>query len=202
MSHLEDRAVAEIQAAFAARALLYQRLDIQLAHAVSKLGRRIAAAFCSGRKLLTCGNGGSAAEAQHLAEELIGRFRSSRRPLPALALTSDGTALTCIANDFGYDDVFARQIAGLANEDDIVLMLSTSGNSGNLIAAARMARTVGAIPTALLGRDGGALAKLCDHTVVIPEQRSDLIQEAQLTVVHMLCALIERDLGLAGVEPL
>lgn len=180
------------------RVAAYKLLDNSFAATVVELGVAVARTFRSGGKLLTCGNGGSAAEAQHLAEELIGRFRSDRAALPALALTSDGTALTCIANDFGFEHVFARQVQGLARPGDTVIALSTSGNSPNLLAALQAARLVGATTAGLLGGDGGALRALCDHTVIIPAQRSDVIQEVQLTVVHLLCAIIEQELGMVS----
>jgi D-sedoheptulose 7-phosphate isomerase len=188
----------EIMASFVARAALYQQLDADFAHSLEALGERLAGTLSAGGKLLTCGNGGSAAEAQHLAEELVGRFRQDRRPLAALALTSDGTALTCIANDFGYADVFARQVLALARPGDLVLALSTSGNSENLVRALQAAREVRATTAALLGGDGGRLRALCDLALVVPSTRSDLIQELHLTSVHLLCALVERQLGLAA----
>lgn len=180
------------------RAAAYKLLDNSFAATVAELGVAVAKTFRSGGKLLTCGNGGSAAEAQHLAEELIGRFRNDRAALPALALTSDGTALTCIANDFGFEHVFARQVQGLARPGDTVIALSTSGNSPNLLAALQAARLVGATTAGLLGGDGGALRALCDHIVIIPAQRSDVIQEVQLTVVHLLCAIVEQELGMVS----
>jgi D-sedoheptulose 7-phosphate isomerase len=193
-------AADEITAAFAARAELYSRLDAAFSASVEALAGALSTTFRQGGKLLTCGNGGSAAEAQHLAEELIGRFRQNRRPLPALALTADGTALTCIANDFGYADVFARQIEALARPGDLVLALSTSGNSENLLRALTSARKRGATTAALVGGQGGLLPSLCDYVVLVPSTRSDMIQEVQLTLVHLLCALTERHLQLAGPQ--
>ncbi len=189
--------LATIQAAITSRSRFYATLDGTLAEEIMHLGQCIAQQLAQGGKLLTCGNGGSAAEAQHLAEELVGRFRRDRRPLAGLALTSDGTALTCIANDFGYDQVFARQVSALARPGDVVLAISTSGNSPNVLHALEAAHEVGAIAAGLIGRDGGSLRALCDYAVVIRDQRTEYIQEAHLMVVHLLCAIVEQQLGLA-----
>ncbi|MEO7911288.1 MAG: SIS domain-containing protein [Roseiflexaceae bacterium] len=148
-------------------------------------------ALLSGHMLLTCGNGGSATDAQHLAEELIGRYRTNRRALPAIALTADSAALTCIANDFGYDAVFARQIEGLARPGDLLLCFSTSGNSPNISAALRAARACGAATIALLGKDGGAARGLADHALVVESDDTAHIQAAHLQVLHYICELVE-----------
>jgi D-sedoheptulose 7-phosphate isomerase len=145
--------------------------------------------------LLTCGNGGSATDAQHLAEELIGRYRSNRRPLPAVALTADSAALTCIANDFGYDDVFSRQIEALARPGDLLLCFSTSGNSPNVLAALRAARGRGAGTIALLGKDGGAAKDLADLALVVAADDTARIQEAHLQVLHYICEVVEIAVG-------
>ena len=140
----------------------------------------------------TCGNGGSAAEAMHLAEELIGRYAGSDRPpLPAVCLNADATALTCIANDFGYDAVFARQCAALLTERDVLVVLSTSGNSPNVVNAAEAARQRGATVIGLLGKGGGACAEACDHVLVVDSDDSAHVQEAHLVIVHLICEAIE-----------
>jgi D-sedoheptulose 7-phosphate isomerase len=145
-----------------------------------------------GQLLLTCGNGGSATDAQHLAEELIGRYRSNRRALPAIALTADSAALTCIANDFGYDHVFARQVEALARSGDVVLCFSTSGNSPSILAALRAARARGATSVALLGKDGGAAHGLADLALVVASEDTARIQEAHLQVLHYICEVVEQ----------
>ncbi|MCH1611084.1 MAG: D-sedoheptulose 7-phosphate isomerase [Luminiphilus sp.] len=151
----------------------------------------------SGHKLLICGNGGSAADAQHMAAELVGRFIADRPALAAIALTTDTSALTAIANDYGYDDVFSRQVAGLANSGDVLLAISTSGQSASVLAACKTAHSLGCSVLGLSGRDGGALNEACDASVVAPATETAHIQECHIVVIHLLCALIEKGLGLA-----
>lgn len=158
---------------------------------IEAIAARVRDTVLGGHLLLTCGNGGSATDAQHLAEELIGRYRANRRALPAVALTADSAALTCIANDFGYDAVFARQIEGLARPGDLLLCFSTSGNSANILAALRAARARGAGTIALLGKDGGAAKDLADLALVVATGDTARIQEAHLQVLHYICEVIE-----------
>ncbi|HWH73651.1 MAG TPA: D-sedoheptulose 7-phosphate isomerase [Methylibium sp.] len=157
-----------------------------------------AAARClqQGGKLLFCGNGGSAADAQHLAAELTGRFIKDRRPLAAIALTTDTSALTSIANDYRFDDVFVRPLRGLARAGDCLVAISTSGNSKNVIEAVRAARELGVATIGLLGRDGGTLRELCDHPIVVPSEVTARIQEAHILIGHTLCGAVEHALGL------
>lgn len=145
-----------------------------------------------GRKVLAAGNGGSAAEAMHLAEELSGRYRSNRRALPGLALCADCTALTCIGNDFGFDEVFSRQIEAFATDGDLVALFTTSGNSENLLRAARAARARGASVLSFTGPGGGALAGLSDILLAVPEaDRSAHVQEAHQVLLHALLEKVE-----------
>jgi D-sedoheptulose 7-phosphate isomerase len=144
-----------------------------------------------GGTLYTCGNGGSAAQAMHLAEELIGRYRSSRPPFRAICLNADPTALTCIANDFGFEQVFARQCEALLSERDVLIAFSTSGNSENVMAALRAARSRRATAIGLLGRDGGRCAELCDHALIVPAHDSAHVQEAHQVALHLLCEAME-----------
>jgi D-sedoheptulose 7-phosphate isomerase len=168
---------------------------IQSLSAQAELIERIAAQACdtllAGRLVLTCGNGGSATDAQHLAEELIGRFRGNRRALPAVALTADTAALTCIANDFGYEQVFARQVEALARPGDLLVCFSTSGNSPNIVAALQAARARGAQSVALLGKDGGAARGLADLALIVASDDTARIQEAHLQVLHYICEVVE-----------
>ena len=164
---------------------------------IEHLSQRCVAALSRGNKLLICGNGGSAADAQHLAAELVGRFVADRRALAAIALTPDTSALTAIANDYGYDAVFSRQVAGLAQKGDVLLGISTSGQSASVLAACETARSMGCDVLGLTGRDGGALRAQCDAVVVAPAEETAHIQECHIVVVHLLCALIEEGLGLA-----
>jgi D-sedoheptulose 7-phosphate isomerase len=152
----------------------------------------------SGHKLLFCGNGGSAGDAQHLAAELVGRLVRNRRALPGLALSTDSSALTCIGNDFGFDEVFARQVEGLGQAGDVLFAISTSGRSRNVTRAVQVAREQGMATVGLLGRDGGELAGLVDIPIVVPAQDTARIQEAHIFIGHVICAEIERGLGLGG----
>ena len=175
---------------------LFQTLEA-LNEPIEQAGALIANALGAGRKLLLCGNGGSAADSQHIAAELTGRFIQDRRPLAALALTTDTSALTCIANDYSFEDVFARQVAGLGAPGDCLIGISTSGQSRNVIKAVEVARGVGMPVIGLLGRDGGALRTLCDVAIVVPSPTTARIQEAHILIGHTLCGLIETTLGLA-----
>lgn len=165
-------------------------------HVVSA-GRRLAEVLAGGGKLMFCGNGGSAADCQHLASELTGRFIKDRRPLAGLALTTDSSALTCIANDYHFDDVFARQVQGLGRAGDALIAISTSGNSANVLRAVEAAKSMGIHTLGLLGRDGGRLGALCDASIVVPHAVTARIQEAHLLIGHTLCGLIEAEMGLA-----
>lgn len=150
----------------------------------------------SGGKLMFCGNGGSAADCQHLAAELTGRFIKDRRPLAALALTTDTSSITCISNDYSFDEVFARQVQGLGQAGDVLLAISTSGNSRNVIRAVEEAHIAGISVIGLLGREGGALNELCDVSIVVPSQVTARIQESHILIGHTLCGMIEQQLGL------
>lgn len=145
----------------------------------------------SGGKILTCGNGGSAAEASHLATELIGRYARTRVALPAIALSADSSALSCIGNDFGFEQVFARQVAALASEGDLLIVFSSSGNSANLAAALQEANGRGIASIAFLGRGGGAARGMATCEVVIPGDSGRSAQEAHLFLIHHLCEQID-----------
>jgi D-sedoheptulose 7-phosphate isomerase len=159
--------------------------------------RQMATTLRDGGKLMFCGNGGSAADSQHIAAELTGRFIHDRRPLAAIALSTDTSALTCIANDYSFEQVFSRQVEALGRAGDCLMAISTSGNSANVVRAAESAKRIGMPVIGLLGRDGGRLAKLCDLPIVVPEQSTARIQEAHIFIGHTLCGLVEQALGLA-----
>lgn len=165
--------------------------------AVSAAGQRLAEVLAAGGKLMFCGNGGSAADSQHLAAELTGRFIKDRRPLAAIALSTDSSALTCIGNDYSFDAIFERQLRALGRSGDALIAISTSGNSGNVIAAVEAARAAGIWTLGLLGRDGGRLKGLCDASIVVPSATTARIQEAHILIGHTLCGQIEQTLGLA-----
>ena len=158
----------------------------------------ILAVYKSGGKVILCGNGGSAADAQHLAAEFVGRFKLERRALPAIALNTNTSILTALGNDYGYETVFSRQVEALANKNDIVIGLSTSGNSPNIIKAIEAAKARGAKTIGLSGGNGGRLAKMADLALVVPSDNTPRVQEAHITIGHIVCELVEREL--AGAE--
>ncbi len=161
---------------------------------IQQAAEMIAAALDGGGKLLVFGNGGSAADAQHIAGELVNRFLLQRRALPAIALTTDGGVLTCIANDTGFENVFARQIEALGAAGDVCLAISTSGTSPNVVNACEQARAKEMKVIGLLGRDGGATAKLCDIALIVSSSDTQRIQETHNLIGHILCELIESSL--------
>ncbi|MBI3887431.1 MAG: SIS domain-containing protein [Opitutae bacterium] len=158
---------------------------------IDAAGQLVLRTLKAGKKLIVCGNGGSAAEAQHFTTELVGRYAKNRRSLPAVALNADGTLLTCIVNDFGYDQAFARQVPGLAHEGDLLVVLSTSGNSKNILAALAEAKRIGLDSLALLGRGGGATKGLATCEIIVPGQSGPATQEAHLFLIHHFCELVD-----------
>jgi D-sedoheptulose 7-phosphate isomerase len=153
------------------------------------------ASLRSGGKILACGNGGSAADAMHLTQELVGRFRSNRRSLPGVSLTADPTALTCIGNDFGFENVFSRQVEGLAIPNDLLVCFSTSGNSPNILRALEAAKAKGVKTVALLGKGGGKAKGKADLEMIIANSDSGRIQEAHTLILHALLEVIEREMA-------
>ena len=146
----------------------------------------------SGRKVLLCGNGGSAADAQHIAAELVGCYEKQRRSWPAIALTTDTSALTAVSNDLGYEQVFARQLAGLAQAGDVLVAISTSGKSKNVLRAAERARDLGCKTIALTGATTEPLGSLCDVSVAVPSSRTSRVQEAHITIGHLWCEMVDQ----------
>ncbi|MDD5240720.1 MAG: D-sedoheptulose 7-phosphate isomerase [Sulfuricella sp.] len=165
--------------------------------ATQRIGHLVSQSLSSGGTLFWCGNGGSAADSQHLAAELVGRFKKNRRPLRSVALTTDTSVLTCVANDYSYEDIFARQLEALGRSGDVLLAISTSGNSENVIRAIKTAKSMGITTIAWLGKDGGSCKDLADHALVIPSDSTARIQEAHILIGHILCELVEQELGLA-----
>jgi D-sedoheptulose 7-phosphate isomerase len=156
------------------------------------VAQRLATCFAAGHKLLIFGNGGSAADAQHIAAEFVNRFAVDRKPLPAMALTTDTSVLTSISNDFSFDEVFSKQIRALGKRDDIAWGISTSGNSKNVLLAMEAARDLGLYTLGLTGCGGGKLAQRCDLALIVDSQATPRIQESHITAAHILCELVER----------
>ena len=191
----DDERAAVVRRHFLESAEVKRRAAGALAADTATLARRIAAALQAGRTLFVCGNGGSAADAQHFAGELVGRFKlRGRRALPVLALTTDTSVLTCVANDFAFEEVFSRQVEAFAGPGDLVLGISTSGRSPNVLRALQAARDRGATPLALVGGDGGPVAAAAELALVVPSDDTARIQECHITLIHALCELVETEI--------
>ena len=158
---------------------------------IERSGQMICDALASERKILLCGNGGSAADAQHIAAELVGCYEKQRRSWPAIALTTDTSALTAVSNDLGYEQVFARQVAGLAQAGDVLVAISTSGKSKNVLRAAEQARELGCKTIALTGATAEPLRSLCHIGVAVPSNRTARVQEAHITIGHLWCEMVD-----------
>ena len=184
----------EIRSIFDAHCRVMAEVERKLAEPIAAVVDCVADALAKGRKLLVMGNGGSAADAQHFAAEIVGRFRLERRALPAIALTTDTSILTAVGNDYGFDLIFRRQVEALAEEGDVVIGLSTSGSSNNVYGALLLAGERGCRTIGLLGRDGGTIAGIVDIPLTIPAQDTPRIQEAHITIIHLICELVEKRL--------
>lgn len=183
----------ELKNVLEARSQFYSKLavDITFSAQVSTMGRQLVDALTHKGMVLTCGNGGSAAEAQHLVGELVGHFLTKRKGLSAISLNADTSVMTAIGNDFSYGEIFARQLEAVATPHSVLVVLSTSGNSMNLVQAVGSASVLGVQTIGLLGRDGGRLAQLCDHNVIVPSFDTQEIQEVHLSVIHWVCGVID-----------
>lgn len=162
-----------------------------LSSEVAEAAKLIIERLLAGGRILSCGNGGSAAEAQHFSTELVGRFKSNRRSLPSLSLNADGSLMTCIVNDFGADAIFTRQLEGLARSGDVLTVFSSSGNSSNVVAVLKAARSLGIDSIAFLGKGGGRCAGLAKHELIIPAGSTAVVQEMHLLLIHYICEQIE-----------
>ena len=158
---------------------------------IQDAGEIMAQTVMNGGKIMLCGNGGSAADCQHIAAEFMGRFIDDRDPIASLALTTDSSALTCIGNDYSYDNVFSRQVLGLGRSSDCLIGISTSGNSQNVINALKAAKRVGMKTISMLGRDGGKIANSCDVDIIVPSISTARIQEMHILVGHTLVGVVE-----------
>jgi len=171
---------------------LYTRMAEHLAEPTARAAEMLIEAVRAGHRVYVCGDGGSAAQAQHVAGEFIGRFLKDRGPLPCVALTTDTSVLTAVANDYEFETVFARQVDALVREGDVLWAISTSGSSANVLKAASAAGKRGARLLGMTGRDGGKLKELCDVTLCVPADSSPPIQEGHLALIHILCGLVEQ----------
>ncbi|MDA8412578.1 MAG: D-sedoheptulose 7-phosphate isomerase [Desulfobacteraceae bacterium] len=169
-------------------------LERDMAPLIAEMSNLIAAALGNGNKLLVMGNGGSAADSQHFVAEIVGRFKLERKALPAVALSTDTSILTAIGNDYGFEAIFSRQVEALAAPGDIVVGISTSGNSPNVLKALKVARERGCLTIGLLGKDGGSIRPACDLSLVVPTTDTPRIQEGHITIIHIVCDLVERTL--------
>lgn len=175
---------------------LQEHLDLThslaaMAPTIERLGQRFADCLHSGGKILWMGNGGSAADSQHLASEIVGRFKKDRRGLPSIALSTDTSLLTSVGNDYGFEHIFSRQIEALCAADDVVIGISTSGNSPNVVRAVEVAREIGAFTVGLTGEGGGRLALLVDSLIAVPSRNTPRIQECHIVLGHILCEYID-----------
>jgi D-sedoheptulose 7-phosphate isomerase len=168
--------------------------DAALSQSIAAIAKRIAQSLRDGGKLMLAGNGGSAADAQHIAAELLSRFKRDRNPLPAIALTTDTSVLTAIGNDYGYELVFERQVRGLGQKGDVFIGITTSGRSPNITAALLAARERGLVTIGFTGTGGTALAPLCDLMLIAPSDETAIIQQIHITAAHAVCGLIETEL--------
>ena len=165
-----------------------------LSDIIAKVAKIVIDTYKAGGKVFLIGNGGSAADAQHIAAELVGRFKLERKGLPAIALTSNTSILTALANDYGYDTVFSRQLEALANDKDVLIAITTSGTSPNILKAVDVARSKNVKVIGLAGGNGGELKAVADLTIIVPSDNIPRIQEAHITVGHIICNLVEREL--------
>lgn len=169
--------------------------DVVLLNTVENLADEIVKSIQNGNKLILCGNGGSASDSLHFAGEIVGRFQKERSAWPAVVLNADVATMTSIANDYGYDDVFARQTEGHVRPGDVFIGISTSGNSENVLRAVKVASEKGAVTAALLGKDGGKIKKMVDYPIVVPCNVTARIQECHIMLIHIICEIAEEKLG-------
>ncbi|MDQ7059584.1 MAG: D-sedoheptulose 7-phosphate isomerase [Sulfurimonas sp.] len=180
------------------------KLDIynndELLNKIEEVSKKCVEIYHTNKKTILAGNGGSAADAQHIAAELVGRYGFDRPSLPSLALTTDTSALTAIGNDYGYDQVFSRQLEGMGQDGDIFIGISTSGNSINLVKAFHSAKKKNIFTVALVGRDGGEMAKQADISLIVPSESTPRIQESHILIGHIICDIIEKEIFADGVS--
>jgi D-sedoheptulose 7-phosphate isomerase len=186
-----------IEKSFADHSKVIELVRGNLLGNIESIAYLLAQTLISGGTLFWCGNGGSAADSQHMAAELVGRFKKNRRALRSLALTTDTSILTCVANDYDYESIFSRQVEAMGRQGDVLIGISTSGDSVNVIRAFEVAKSAGIKTVALLGKDGGKCKVVADDALIIPSQNTARIQEAHILIGHVLCELIEKEMGFA-----
>jgi D-sedoheptulose 7-phosphate isomerase len=182
----------EISTQLTAHREVIRRIEQELSPRIAEMVTMLVDTFVRGGKLLVMGNGGSAADAQHFVAEIVGRFKMERRGLPAIALSTDTSILTAIGNDYGFDLVFRRQVEALAVAGDLVVGISTSGNSPNVLKALELAREKGCRTVGLLGKDGGSIKNVCDLALIVPTDDTPRVQEGHITIIHIVCDLLEK----------
>lgn len=160
---------------------------------ISKLADMMRDCISSGGKVIWMGNGGSAADSQHLAAEIVGRFKKERMGMASIALTTDSSIITSVGNDYGFEAIFSRQVEAIGKQGDILVGITTTGNSGNVVAAINAGRKMGLVTVGLLGNDGGKLKSLCDHSIIVPSNDTARIQESHILIGHILCEFIEAE---------
>ncbi len=188
----------QIKKSFETKQAIYENID--LIDKIEEVSKLCVALYRVDKKTILAGNGGSAADAQHIAAELVGRYGFDRPSIPSLALTTDTSCLTAIGNDYGYDNVFSRQLEGMGQEGDLFIGISTSGNSKNIINAFLSAKKKGITTVALVGRDGGEMAKMADIALVVPSDSTPRIQESHILIGHIICDIIEKEIFGEGVN--
>ena len=188
----------EIKKSFETKQNIYN--DEELLNKIEQLSKLCIKLYQGSNKTILAGNGGSAADAQHIAAELVGRYGFDRPSIPSLALTTDTSNLTAIGNDYGYDKVFSRQLEGMGQKGDIFIGISTSGNSINIINAFNSARDKGIMTVALVGKDGGKMAQLADISLIVPSDSTPRIQESHILIGHILCDIIEKEIFGDGIS--
>lgn len=186
--------IDQIQTQLQEHRSVIELIERDLTPLIAEMAILLSDAFNRGHKLLVMGNGGSAADSQHFVAEIVGRFKMERKALPAVALSTDTSILTAIGNDYGFDSVFSRQVEALASSGDVVVGISTSGNSPNVLKALQEAKAHGCRTIGLLGKDGGTIKAACDLALVIPSSDTPRIQEGHATIIHIVCDLVEKTL--------
>jgi len=181
-----------LKSEIASHQALFAALETMLPE-ISAVGQRLRDCLKQGGKILLMGNGGSASDSQHIAAEIVGRFKRERQGLPAIALTTDTSIITSVGNDYGFDFIFSRQVEALCQPKDVVIAISTSGNSANVVRAVQAAKKIGATTIAFSGGTGGVLETLCDFSLIMPSNETARIQEAHIFIGHSLCAILEAD---------